>query len=244
VEQALGTSLPTDWKHLVGRYGYGTFGDFFHLWSPFFEPCTMLAQIRMTLEADRQLAVAAPNTVPFPLHPDPGGALPWGRSDNGDVAYWLTRGTADTWAAVLWNPRGGDEYDLVEGGAAALLAGWMSGERTGRRFPAGAPRCFDPWRERKHLTIHLTGDSRPFSERLQALVDELAPVEMRSASENDEDERRQVHFVSEQGAWRFTYDTIYGHNLRAAVPPDDVAAMQARIRKAAAAMGCRITAGI
>lgn len=242
-EEELGTRLPTDWKSLVSRYGCGTFGDFFHLWSPFFAPCPMVSQACGALDADRELSTAVPEAVPFPLHPDPQGALPWGNTDNGDVAYWLMRGDPDRWPAAVWNPRGGSKYDLVEGGAAALLATWLAGKHGGRLLPKDAPRCFDPWRERKHFTIELNGDSKPFAERLQLLVSALSPVQMRGAFGSDEDEGRQVHFVCEDGAWKFTYDTLYGHNLRAAVPPHDVEAMQARVRKAVAAMGCRITKG-
>lgn len=240
VERDLGTPLPDDWKQLVRRYGYGTFGDFFHLWSPFFEPCTMVSQALGRLDADRRLSAAVPQAVRFALHPDPGGALPWANTDNGDVAYWLTRGSPDAWPVAVWNARRGPEFDLVDGGAAALIAGWMAGERVSRSLPDDVPRCFDPWIERTHFTIELSGDSKPFAERLRALVAAFSPIEMRGASGDEHDEGRQVHFVCERGAWRFTYDTLYGHNLRVAVPPGDVTQVQSLVRKAVGAMGCRI----
>jgi hypothetical protein len=245
VEQELGTALPADWKHLVRTYGYGTFGEFLHLWSPFFTPCPMAVQARGTLDADRELTMAAPGeAVPFPLYPDAEGALPWANTDNGDVVYWLTRRAPDAWPVAIWNARGGPEYDNVDGGAAALLLRWMAGEQFSRLLRPDPPRCFDPWRERTHFTVHLSGEARPFAERLASLIAALAPVELRGASGPADGDRRQVHLVCEGGAWRFTYDTTYGHNLRVAVPPGDVAAMQARVRKATVAMGCTIRRGL
>jgi hypothetical protein len=240
VEADLGTALPADYKELVRRYGYGSFCDFLHLWSPFFEPCTMMEQARAALDADTQLARVAPNAVPFARYPEPEGALPWARSDNGDVAYWLTWGKPEEWPVALWNPRSGQRFDLVEGGAAAFLSAWIGGDTAFTLFRKPAFRSFDPWRARVHETVALSAASGPFDGRLEALRASFAPVEMRGASGDEEDDKRQVHFVADDGAVRLTYDTIHGHNVRLAAPAERIDAARARVEAAAATMGSTV----
>ena len=234
IEGELGITLPSDWKELLRLYGYGTFGDFLHLYSPFFAPCSMLSQVRATLAADRESA------TPFLLFPDVGGALPWASTDDGDSLYWITRGAPDAWPVGVYNPRSGHPLDVLERNATDLLAAWLDGEPLSSHLASEPPRCFDPWRERKHVTFKLTGGSGTFAQRLEALIGALAPVEMRRAYGDGEDEHRQVHFVTAGGAWRFTYDTVYGHNIRAAAPSSDFDAMRERIGTATTAMGCTI----
>ncbi len=245
VEADLGTPLPADWQALIGAYGHGTFADFLHLWSPFFAPCAMVAQARTALAADRQLAAMHPRAVPFPQFPARDGALPWASTDNGDVVYWLTWGPPAAWPVAIWNPRRGERYELFEGGAVAWLASWLGGAPCAA-FPrevARAPVRFDPWRARVHATVELraakgTGE-RGYDERLRALEAALGPGERRG--EAGEDAHRQVHLAIADGAWRLTYDTIYGHHLRVAVPPDDRPVARARIEAALAAAGLAIT---
>jgi len=243
IEADLGTPLPHDYKELVRRYGYGCFCELLHLWSPFFAECTMMSQARGALEADRQLARFSPKAVPFAVFPAPEGALPWARSDNGDVAYWLTWGEPDAWPVALWNPRSGDRYDLVEHGAAAFLAQWIGGETKLALFPEPEVRSFDPWRARAHATIPFSTPTIPFDARLHALMAAFAPVEMRGSYGEDEDEKRQVHFVADGGAIRVTYDTVYGHNVRLAAPEASMDAARARIERALAATGCTPAVG-
>lgn len=255
VERALGTPLPSDWKALVEAYGYGSFCDFFHLQSPFFEPCTMIEQAKQTLDADRQLAKMFPKAVPFPSFPDADGALPWARTDNGDVAYWLTMGSPDDWPVAVWNPRGGERFELVDGGAVRFLAGWLGGEFAVSVFPKSADFrkerdvWFDAWRMRVGQTIQLATESETPEElegteyawRLAALVAALQPVTMRGGYGDEDDESRQVHFVANDGAWRLTYDTVYGHNIRLAAPAEQLDAARAKVDEGVRAMGCRVT---
>jgi hypothetical protein len=255
VEADLGTTLPRDWKALVERYGHGTFADFFHLLSPFFAPCTMMSTARGALAADRVIAKAFPKAIPFPLFPDAEGALPWAQTDNGDVAYWLTWGEPDEWPVAVRNPRGGEKYDLIEGGAARFLAGWLGGERACTVFPSDldfrdnsrSPR-FDPWIERVHVTLTLRETTPPpedleettYAWRLRALLAALAPIELRGEHGEEDDERRQVHFVARNGSWRLTYDRVYGHNIRLAAPPEQLDEAKRRVALAATAMGCAV----
>jgi hypothetical protein len=236
VEADLGTTLPSDYKELVHRYGYGTFSDFLNLWSPFFAPCTMMSQARDTLDADRSLARVAPKAVPFPPFPAADGALPWARTDNGDVVYWLTWGQADAWPVAVHNPRGGPKYDLVEGGAAALLVQWLRGQPRLSTIQSPSFRSFDAWRERVHETIEVKAPAgSSYGDRLAAILAAFAPVERRGEYGDEEDARRQVHFVAEEGALRITYDTVYGHNVRLAAPSDRIEAARETLARAVAA---------
>ncbi len=239
IEADLGTALPADYKALIQRYGYGTFCDFLHLWSPFFAACTMMSQAREALDADSQLARVAPNAVPFAPFPTPDGALPWARTDNGDVVYWLTWGKPDEWPVAFWNPRAGQKYDLVEGGAAAFLLAWISGAEK-LRCPKPTFTSFDAWRERAHVTLKLSAPQSSFEARLSALLAAFPDAERRGEYGEEEDEKRQVHFVAHTGSCRVTYDTVYGHNVRLAAPAEELDAARARIERAFAAVGCTI----
>ncbi|HRG94663.1 MAG TPA: SMI1/KNR4 family protein [Polyangiaceae bacterium] len=261
VEAELGAPLPPDWKALIEAYGYGTFVDFLHLWSPFFAPCTMASQARATLDADRQLARAWKKAVPFALFPEPDGALPWANTDNGDVLYWLTWGPPEEWPVAVWSPRGGERTDLVEGGAVEFLVGWLGGARVcplfppdrDYRAPEARPRpCFDVWRERTHVSLALEvavgsagggAGAGTYARRLEALVAGLGPVESRGAYGDEDSEQRQVHLLAADGAWRVTYDTVYGHQVRLAAPPAELAAARARITSIFEGLGLRVREG-
>lgn len=194
--------------------------------------------------------------MPFPAFPDREGALPWALTDNGDVAYWLTWGDPAEWPVAVWNARGGERDDLIEGGAVIFLAHWLCGDTACSVFPGDAnfrneekaPRTFDAWRAREHVTIALREiepppaglDTTVYAWRLRALIEALDRVEHRGASGDDDDEERQTHLVAADGAWRITYDTLYGHNVRLAAPADEMAVARARIERAARAMGCAV----
>ncbi len=238
VEADLGTRLPAGYKALVHRYGYGAFSDFLHLWSPFFAPCTMMSQARAALDADRTLARVAARAVPFPLFPERDGALPWANTDNGDVVYWLTWGEPDSWPVAVWMPRGGEKYDLVEGGAAAFLVQWLDARRPFATMNSPTFRCFDAWRARVHETIAVNAPvGSSFDDRLAAILAAFAPVERRGEYGEEGSARRQVHFVAEAGAIRVTYDTVYGHNVRLAAPEDRIEVGRAALARAVATFG-------
>jgi len=201
----------------------------------------MMSEARGVLAADEQLSRSAPKAVPFAAFPARDGALPWARSDNGDVAYWLTWGEPDAWPVALWNPRSGDRYDLVEEGAATFLAQWIGGETRFQRFAKPEVRSFDPWRARVHETLTFSAPTSTFPARLQALAAAFAPIEPRGGFGDDDEEKRQVHFVAERGAIRLTYDTVYGHNVRLAAPEAMIDAARARVERALASMGCAVT---
>jgi hypothetical protein len=201
----------------------------------------MMARAREALSWDREIESQSSGTVPFPLFPDPGGALPWARSDNGDVVYWLTRGDdPDRWPVAVWFARSGRrEASVVEGGAAAFLSGWIGGGIQVDGFATPERRTFDPFVERVGKTLIIGGPKGEFDDRVAAIVAELAPVDTRGGFESPQG--RQAHLVCADGKVRVTYDTLYGHNVRLAAPEAMFDEFRARLERVLAATGCTVT---
>jgi hypothetical protein len=250
VQRELGTALPADYRGLIERYGYGTFRDFLHLFAPFVAACPMTASVRRTLEADRELAASFPEDA-LPLFPDPGGLLPWASTDNGDQVYFRTSGAPDAWTVVVRNPRDGHTYSHP-GGSVDFLAAWLGGALGLAPFgedaaTAAAAAWFEEWRDLERETVHLevvaavSGESAGgYAERLAILQRELAPSVARGAFGDFDNERRQVHFRATADRWHVTYDSVYGHNIRLAVPRGTLAQANERLARVIEAMGCRI----
>lgn len=139
-----GTLLPTDYRRLVGLYGCGIFGGEVWLCSPFAEnPNIELVEYgRGLLEGDRDVRQLFPDAFPYPLFPEPGGLLPWGRTHGGDNLYWRTAGEPDGWTVVANGSRSAD-YEEFPGGVAAFLAAWLAGEWSPPVLPAAVPRGFE-----------------------------------------------------------------------------------------------------
>ncbi|GAA2752944.1 hypothetical protein [Kitasatospora cinereorecta] len=73
------------------------------------------------------------------------------------------------------------------------------------------------------------------------LRDSLAPTEDRGTYQSPyEDDVRQDHFAVSDLDWRLTYETAYGHQIRAAFPAEDGAVARLRILAAVELMGCRV----
>ncbi|MEV7524177.1 SMI1/KNR4 family protein [Streptomyces sp. NPDC091371] len=93
VEESLGTTLPSDYKHLAERYASFVIGDYFHVGLP--EPGGEQLWLR--------------------------GLLPWADSHNGDQSVWSTAGeTPQQWFVTVAG-RGGAWWHY-EGGAVQFLA--------------------------------------------------------------------------------------------------------------------------
>jgi hypothetical protein len=109
-EQALGTSLPTDYKAFVTRYGSGSIDDFLVILNPTAsrEAARLVPASEASLGSIREIRTMLPDEVPFPIYPEPGGLFPWGATDNGDVGYWVTSpaGTSDAWPIAIGEVRG------------------------------------------------------------------------------------------------------------------------------------------
>jgi hypothetical protein len=139
VERQLGR-VPTDYRQFVTTYGTGTVDQF--LW--IFNPATGNPHLELRaagtqhLEALRQTKQEFPPEFDVPLHPEPGGLLPFGLSDNGDILYWRAAGEPDTWRVCVMGPRAPETFDF-DGCAVEFLTAVLSGEVVCDRFPGDFP---------------------------------------------------------------------------------------------------------
>jgi hypothetical protein len=102
IERQVGTPLPSDYKEFVAVYGAGKIGDLLLVLNPFArnKHLNLLVQIERHLEALRELRETGEDSE-YTLFPEPGGLLPWGFSENGDILLWLTEGKPDLWPVVV-----------------------------------------------------------------------------------------------------------------------------------------------
>jgi hypothetical protein len=140
IEEDLGIHLPSDYKWFLERYGMGEIDDFLLL----FHPTTtnrhinLKNQIAETLWALRVVRDDG-DQVPYTIFPEPGGVVPWARTDNGDVCYWLTHEPdPDSWIVVV-NESRGPEWEAYGGSATEFLAEVLSGRRQFSIFPENFP---------------------------------------------------------------------------------------------------------
>lgn len=97
-EIVAGTEFPADFRGLIERYGTGAF---FQGHLTVFNPLTIEGQalIKHTLDIYRPFRNET-HPLPFALHPERPGLLPWGRDDNGGGYFWLTKGKIERWPVV------------------------------------------------------------------------------------------------------------------------------------------------
>ncbi|MFJ8072501.1 hypothetical protein ACIQ7Q_00830 [Streptomyces sp. NPDC096176] len=90
-ERELGTRLPADYKEYVYWFGPGCFDDYLFVAVPGIENANVelggLLRNEQVLIAS--LSELSGTPVLLPVHPEPSGWLPWGRTSNGDVLYWV-----------------------------------------------------------------------------------------------------------------------------------------------------------
>ncbi|TDC44483.1 SMI1/KNR4 family protein [Actinomadura sp. KC345] len=241
VEEALGLTLPTEFVGLARRYGRGTFVDEFSC----FDLGEMIDSGAGRLEDKRFLLQEDGVECPHPVHPEPGGLVLWGSDSVGGVLCWLTEpvGSPERWKTVHWTID--DEFAYPEGGVAAALTTLIE-DRLARKREEGQDvdgAWFDPYRRDVHVYLQLaeTDGAPPYGERLRVLRERLAPTSARGGFEGA-DGARQDHFAAEGGQWTLTYETAYGHQIRAAYPPGDDARVRDALLPAIAAMRCRVKA--
>ncbi|MCT9010269.1 SMI1/KNR4 family protein [Streptomyces rhizosphaerihabitans] len=241
VEAQLPVTLPTDYKELVERYGWGEFCDFLYVRTPF-GGNRHNGLSWQDVRYQNEWTVPGSKRLPYPLYPAPGALLIWGGSPDADRLCWLTEGPPDTWPVVVWSRD--DDYEVYEMGCAAFIEGWTSGKiRSG--IIGGMELGLRPWfttaRELQHVNIRLSDGTGAYLERLRILRDSLGPTEDRGTYQSPyEDDVRQDHFAVSGLDWRLTYETAYGHQIRAAFPAEDGAAARLRIWAAVELMGCRV----
>lgn len=125
VETQLG-KLPDDYKAFVERFGTGTINGFMYVLNPASKNryLNLVREMEPILGALRELRESG-EPCPYPLHPEPGGLLPFGKTDNGDALFWLTQGEADVWTVVV-NAARDATYETFECDATDFLAGVLT----------------------------------------------------------------------------------------------------------------------
>jgi hypothetical protein len=153
VEQALGATLPDDYKLIINVYGTGGFNDLFYLFNPFSSSDGMnllwqagvpdsLAEdeelgrvypVGSNLESYQLLRADHPDLCPFSPYAEAGGLLPLGGNTNGGSAYWLAEGRPDGWP-LIFLPHGLEPVERHDLPLVDFLVLWLSGE---------LPDCFN-----------------------------------------------------------------------------------------------------
>lgn len=140
VEARLGSLLPSDYKAYIETFGLGYLDEFLCVFSPFTDNknLNLFEQLKVRLDALRELKAAYGNEVQYPLFPEEGGLLPWGASDNGDVLFWMTQGQPSEWRVVLNAGRDARCEEYV-GEMTTVLAQLLSGAVQSQIFPPDFP---------------------------------------------------------------------------------------------------------
>lgn len=109
----VGFEFPADYRAFIDRYGAGEINGELMVLAPTERPYrpggpggfrgyTAFAQDEVGA-AFTALRDADPSHNPFPLYPEPGGLLVWGRTYNGDHLFWHTQDpNPDRWTVVAW----------------------------------------------------------------------------------------------------------------------------------------------
>jgi hypothetical protein len=107
VEGVFGVRLPADFKEFVGRYGSGAIDAFVNVLNPGAgRGLRMDRRGSQMIEIYREIRAVEP--LPFPIHPEPGGLLPWADTSNGDTLFWIVdpRDDPDRWRLAISEVRG------------------------------------------------------------------------------------------------------------------------------------------
>lgn len=141
-EREVGLSFPADYRDLVSTFGVGTFGDFISVLSPFSTNWrrNIVERGGRWLEGQRELRDKWPEQFPVGLFPEPGGALPWGVTDNGDTCCWLVDVRADpsTWRLAIAESRG-PSWHQHRGPIVEFLVDVLAGRNLPDFFPDDVP---------------------------------------------------------------------------------------------------------
>ncbi|MBV1938361.1 SMI1/KNR4 family protein [Streptomyces sp. BV286] len=133
VEDALGVTLPGDYKWLVERYGPGSFNDFLYILQPSspFHPTRLVESANRAAEILDELRESG---VGIPYEVDE--LLPVGKTDNGDIVYWVTRpeDAPDSWTIVANGARN-LKWPHFDGGIVEFLVAVLSGAHRVDVFP-------------------------------------------------------------------------------------------------------------
>lgn len=139
IEKRLGTTLPEDYKEYINLYGSGAIANFLWILNPF----SSNENINFEFQMDRQSEVlkaleSLGEKVPYKPFPCPGGILPFGITDNGDVIFWETLGNPNDWSIVINSSRAPD-WDGFNMSMSRFLKALLTKEVTSEIFPKNFP---------------------------------------------------------------------------------------------------------
>ncbi|MEV4679846.1 hypothetical protein [Streptomyces kurssanovii] len=139
VETRLGTALPSDYKELVERFGYGEFDDYLGLLIPDGLPGSLDLVGTNEFWARSAGADGSGRWEPYRLYPAPGGLLQWASTEQETSFYWLTEGAdPDRWP-ILLTEDDHSEWDRFDGSTAEFIYRML----TDPRHPHSTARYFD-----------------------------------------------------------------------------------------------------
>jgi hypothetical protein len=143
VEAEIGVSLPQDYKDFCAVYGRGYFMEFLGVDVPRSpNPHTRLeTQIEQICEM-----LSGDDGPPHPPWPAPGGLIPFGRTDNGEVLLWRPSGETADWGVAIWDGRG-QAFEAFDCDLTDFLAGLATGAIRPEAFPDDFLPCeqlFEP----------------------------------------------------------------------------------------------------
>ena len=126
IEADLGLPLPGDYKLLAETFPEGWFRGWVRVWLPDLSeeghPRLLSDFTAGLLGSLREFQDTGECLFPFPLFPEPDGALPWGQLHSIGTAYWLTGpGDADEWPVIIATEEG-DYWQRFDGPLTEFLA--------------------------------------------------------------------------------------------------------------------------
>lgn len=140
VARRLRTPLPDDYFEFANRYGDGAIDAFLMVLLPSstntnVDLPTQCERLRSVLETVRS---QTPDS-PYVGYPAPGGLVPWGKTENGDVCFWKT-GDPDPnrWPVVLCDGRMWD-WEQYPGTMTQFLGDLLSRDFRSKIFPEDFP---------------------------------------------------------------------------------------------------------
>jgi hypothetical protein len=143
-EMKLGT-IPEDYKDFVSRFGTSKIDDF--LW--IFTPTASSPHLDLLFQVPLQLNVLKEikkEVSPSDLDHYPSSVLPFGKSDNGEVLFWISGGPAAEWNVLVHDSRAPkrETFDL---NMTTFVSGVLTGEVRCSIFPNDFPSKYP------HFTI-------------------------------------------------------------------------------------------
>lgn len=129
VEDELGIWFPDSYVKLIETYGEGRFGEYLYILNPFSVNPAFNLEDQLNLITD-QLEYQQgknPNAVPFPLYPDDGCIIPWGKTESDVYLFWkcTDEEKPETWPILVHN--GIDKFELRTDTVVNFIYSWLNG---------------------------------------------------------------------------------------------------------------------